>query len=58
MDAHVQLTLNVVLLTHAHRHITAAHVRDHGVELTALTIEKGDWVIGLKPQNLHMPCSA
>ncbi len=58
MDAHVQLTLNVALLTHAHRHITATHVRDHGFELTPLAIEKGDLIIGLKPQNLHMPSSA
>jgi hypothetical protein len=58
MDAHVQLSLNVVLLTHAHRYITAAHVSDHGFELTALAIEKSDLIIGLKPQNLHMPCRA
>jgi hypothetical protein len=30
-------------------------VHDNGLELSALAIEKSDLIVGLQPENLHVP---
>jgi hypothetical protein len=44
-----------LVLAHAHRHFASTHVHDNGLELSALAIEKSDLIVGLQPENLHVP---
>jgi hypothetical protein len=58
MNLNVELTFNGVVLAHAHRHLTAAHVGDDRFEFTPLAIEERDLMVRLQPENLHVPCRA